>query len=223
MRLRAFTTTLAFAAVGFLFAGCSSDSVKDSDNPEVIYNAAMKYIDRERYIDATDHFNEIRHRFPQSRFAALAELRTGDMEFKQENYTEAAAAYKVFVELYPNHAEAAYGQYQRALAYYNDTPEKTARDQSPARDAIEAAQQVITRYPQSEYVTKAKELIIKGRQKLAEKEAYVARFYERKEAYDSALKRWQGIVRDYGDLKDGVLKDLIDEAQRKIVELTKKS
>ncbi len=92
--------SLLFAVLALtLLGGCASDSVKNSDNPEVIYNAAVKFIEKERYLDATEHLNEIRHRFPQSRFAALAELKSGDMEFKQENYTEAAAAYKVFVEL----------------------------------------------------------------------------------------------------------------------------
>lgn len=211
--------TLALATL----AGCASDSVKNSDNPEVIYNAAVRFIERERYIDATEHLNEIRHRFPQSRFAALAELRTGDLEFKQENYTEAAAAYKVFVELYPNHAEAGYAQYRRALAYYNDTPDLTARDQAPARDAVDAAEGLVTRYPKSEYVPKAKEIIVKARRKLAEKEAYVARFYLRREAYASARARWEHLLKDFADLKDDPeSKSLFSEAEQKVKELASK-
>lgn len=201
-------------------AGCASDSVKNSDNPEVIYNAAVKFIEKSRYLDAIDHLNEIRHRFPQSRFAALAELKTGDMEFKQENYTEAAASYKVFVELYPNHAEAAYAAYQRALSYYNDTPDVEARDQGTARDANEVAEQLIARYPKSEYVPKAKELIVKGRRKLALKEAYVARFYERRGAKTAALKRWQLLLKDYADLKaDPESAGLMAEAEKKTQQL----
>lgn len=207
-------------ALLLVVVGCASDSVKNSDNPEIIYNAALKFIERERYLDATEHLNEIRHRFPQSRFAALAELKSGDMEFKQENYTEAAAAYKVFLELYPTHAEAAYAQYQRALSYYNDTPDKEARDQSTARDAVEVAEQLIARYPQSEYAAKSKTLIIQARRKLALKEAYIAHFYERRGAKEAALKRWQGILEEYADLKaDPESSALLAEAQKKAAQL----
>lgn len=205
---------LGFVAGVLLLSACASDSVKNSDNPEVIYNAAVNFIEKERYFDATEHLNEIRHRFPQSRFAALAELKTGDMEFKQDNFTEAAAAYKVFVDLYPTHSQAAYALYQRALSYYNDSPEKIARDQTTASDAAAICDQLTARYANSEFAAKAAELRVKARRKLAEKEAYVARFYERRDAPESARKRWQGILTDYADLKnDSESAKLLAEAE----------
>jgi outer membrane protein assembly factor BamD len=210
----------AFLATLVLLAACSSESVKDSDNPEIIYNAAVKFIERGRYLEATEHLNEIRHRFPQSRFAALAELRTGDLEFDQDNFTEAAAAYKVFVELYPNHPEAAYAQYRRAESYYKDTPDLAARDQTPAQDAVAAAQQVLTRYPKSEYAPKAQKILIEARHKLAEKEAYIARFYAKREEWTASRRRWEGLLKDFNDLKDDdATKPLFAEAQRQITEL----
>lgn len=205
------------AALPLILAACASDSVKNSEDPKVIYDAAVKFIDDERYLDAIDHLNEVRHRFPQSRYAALAELRTGDMEFKQENYVEAAAAYKVFVELYPTHADAPYAQYRRALSYLDDTPENPARDQSSARLAIEVAEALIARYATSKYVDNCKDVIVKSQRKLAEKEAYVARFYEKRGAFGAAAGRWKGLVKEFDALeKDKEIAKLLKEAKSNI-------
>jgi len=183
-----------------LISGCASDVIKNSDNPETIYKAAKEYVDKSRFLEAGELINEIRTRFPQSRFAALAELQQADMLFKQDLYTEAAAAYGVFGELYPTHADAPYALYQKALSYYNDAPDEVARDQAPAADAASAAVSVVSKYPTSTFVEKAKELEKKARLKLANKEAYIAHFYEHRKAKKAALDRWQGLQKEFADI-----------------------
>ena len=130
----------------------------------------------------------------------MAELRSADVEFKQDNFTEAAAAYGTFLDLYPNHPDAAYAQYQRALSYFNDAPEKIARDQSTAQNAADTADQLMKRYPKSDYAPKARDIFEKSRLRLAQKEAYIARFYERREAKLAAFRRWEGIKSSFSDL-----------------------
>ncbi len=190
-------------ALGLIFlAACSSNPLKKSDNPEIVFNEGSRLYDKGDYMEATEFFNEIRHRFPQSRFAAMAELRSADVEFAQDNYTEAAAAYGTFLDLYPTHPQAAYALYQRGLAYFNDTPGNIARDQATAGSAAASSDQLMKRYPNSEYVEKAKDIYQKSRIRLAEKEAYIARFYERREAPLAAFRRWEGIKASYSDLAE---------------------
>jgi outer membrane protein assembly factor BamD len=217
--------TLFFSTLALFFAGaCASDDIKSSENPEVIYNQAAEYVKKERFLEAGELIQEIRTRFPQSRFAALAELKQADIYFAQDLFTEAAAAYGVFVELYPNHTEAAYALFYRSTSYFNDAPELVARDQAPANDAIISADLLVKRYPKSEYVEKAKELIQKARFKLAEKEAYVAQFYERKEAPKSALKRWEGLKATFSDIKSlNEGQKLLELADQRIAKLSKEA
>ncbi len=189
---------LVVVSVGF--TGCASNKLKESEIPDVVYNEGNRLFEKEDYLEAAEFFNEVRHRFPQSRFAALAELRTADVEFRQDNFTEAAAAYGTFLDLYPNHSDAAYAQYQRAISYFNDAPEKIARDQSTAQNAANAADQLMKRYPKSDYVTKARDIFERSRIRLAQKEAYIAAFYERRDAKLAAYRRWQGILKSYADL-----------------------
>lgn len=182
-------------------AACSSNQLKNSENPEVIFNEGKRLLDNGSFIEAKEFFDEVRHRFPQSRFAALAELRSADLDFQQDNFTEAAASYGVFLDLYPTHSEAAYALYQKSLSYFNDTPTNVARDQSTAQSAASSADQLLHRYPDSEFATRARELFEKSRLRLAEKEAYVARFYERRGAKVAAFRRWEGLKRSYADLQ----------------------
>lgn len=204
-----------FLALSVVSIACSSTNVKNSEDPEVIYKEIVTLTEKDRFLEAGELVAEIRRRFPQSRFAALAELRNGDIYFKQENYTEAAAAYGVFVELYPNHADAPYAQYQRTLSYFNDTPENIARDQGPARDAVTAAEILATRYSKSEYATKAEEIRKKARLRLAEKEAYVARFYAKRGAKEASQNRWKSLLAAFPDLKAYTeAQKLLEEAEK---------
>jgi outer membrane protein assembly factor BamD len=194
--------------IAAIFSACASDELKRSDNPEVVYNEGVRLLEKEKdYLIATEFFNEVRRRFPQSRFATLSELKQADLEFNQDNYTEAAALYGVFVKLYPTHPQADYALFREAESFFRDSPEKTARDQSSASQALASAQRLIQRYPQSQHVTEARVIIEKSRLKLAQKEAYVAEFYEKRRAWPAALERWKAVLSEYPDLENSNLEE----------------
>jgi outer membrane protein assembly factor BamD len=206
----------------FVLGACASNELKKSENPEVVYNEAVRLLEDKSYLEAADFLQEVRRRFPQSRFAILAELRSADLDFNQENFLEAAAAYGVFVDLYPNHADAPYALYRKTQSYYNAAPELVARDQASARDAVKSAQFFLKRYPSSPFAKEVEALLMQSRLKLAQKEAYVARFYQKKKYKESSLRRWEGLLKDYSDIsptEEG--KKLLDEAQRNIEKLRK--
>lgn len=189
--------------IGFLSA-CASSSVdlsKEKD-PQKLYEYGVKVLKEEDYLEAQDVFAEIKKRFSQSRYFALAELRAADLEFDQESYAEAALLYENFVELYPNHPEAAYAQFRRAKSYMEDCPENEARDQSAAALAASSATQLLTRYPGSPFANEAKEIFYRGRFQLAKKEAYIARFYRKKGFLQASNRRWKRIPTQFQDLKD---------------------
>ncbi len=214
---------LLTTGLGFLNA-CSSIDVKSVENPEILYTEGVKNIEKGRFIEALEYVGEIRRRFPQSKFAPLAELRTADIYFEQESFTEAAAAYGVFVELYPTHAEAPYAQYRRALSYLNDAPDVVARDQTPAAEALRAAEIATTRYASSPFAAQAKELVVKARVKLAEKEAYIARFYAKKGFDQASVGRWKALVGVYADLRSvEQMKNVFEEADRALAKASEAS
>ena len=183
---------------------CSSTDVdlsKEKD-PEKLYEYGVKVLKDKDYLEAQDVFAEIKKRFSQSRFFAMAELRAADLEYDQGNYAEAALLYENFVELYPTHQEAAYAQFKRAKSYMEDNPENEARDQNAASMAAASASQLLSRYPGSPYAKEAKDIFFKGRFQLAKKEAYIARFYHKKGFDKASDRRWKKIPAEFQDLKD---------------------
>src|SRR5690606_34846972 len=64
-----------------------------------------------------------------------------------------------------------------------------------------AAEQLVRRYPNSPLVKDARELAMKSRLKLAQKEAYVAEWYERKDKHLAAYRRWKGLEFSFADIK----------------------
>src|ERR1700749_3924160 len=93
-----------------LIAACSPTTVNvtEEKDPEKLYNLGMKALKDEDYLEAGDAFGELRKRFSQSSFFALAELRAADVEYNQDNFAEAASLYDNFVQLFPTHPEAPY-------------------------------------------------------------------------------------------------------------------
>ncbi len=205
-----------------LFA-CSSTDLKDSESPEVIYNEGKRLLNERDFLIADEYFSEVRRRFPQSRFAVLAQLATADLEYEQENYLEAATIYGVFVDQYPRHEEAAFAQFRRADSYFKSAPEKVARDQSQIVEAISASRDFLRRYPQSPLKEKVLKILESGRLRLAQKEAYVAAFYEKKDKDMAALGRWKALKDDYDDIgahSEGAA--LLKRADERIARLEKR-
>ncbi len=188
---------MAFVAT---LSSCSSTNLKESNNPEVVYNEGARLLKDHDYLIAEEYFSEVRRRFPQSRFAVLSQLASADLEYEQDNFLEAATAYGFFVDQFPRHEQAARAQYLRADSFFKAAPEKVARDQTQVFDAIIVSREFLKRYSASPFKEQVVKILEKSRLRLAEKEAYVAAFYERKDKTLAAYRRWKGLKADFADI-----------------------
>lgn len=176
--------------------GCSS-SDKKADTAEGAFQLAQEYDNDERYEEAIKRYQEVKNKFPYSKYATMAELAVADAYFKQETYAEAQVAYQSFKDLHPKHAKIDYVTYRLALSFFNQLPETIDRDLTLAQSTILYFDEVISQFPNSEYVKEAKEKKEATIKMLAEKEQYIAEFYFIREKYDSALTRYEGLLRKY--------------------------
>ena len=217
MKLKLFFTIITIV---FLSACSTREKIEANiENPAGLYQLAKVLAEDEDYIEASEILNDLRVRFPQSRYAAESELLLAGIEFDQENYLEAAALYGVFVELYPRHKKADMALYRQAESFFRNTPERVARDQASAVKAGQAAKQLIKKYPRSQYRSKARNILAKSRFRLAQKEAYIARWYEKKDKNSAARKRWKTLLEKYSDLKnakDPEMDTLLQTAQERV-------
>jgi outer membrane protein assembly factor BamD len=123
-------------------------------------------------------------------------LRIADTYYGEEKYAEAQVEYQAFINFHPVHRDASYAQYQIGMCSYQEI---TTIDRDPAltRTALMAFQALLTKYPKSPYEEEANKYITICREKLAEYELYVGKFYYKKGSYQAAIGRLEKLVKDY--------------------------
>lgn len=201
-----------------VLAGCQSDpdididSLVDSIEPaDLLYNQALANLNAGKLGEASNKFDKIDQQHPFSEFARKALVLNAFTKYRSGRNQEAITDAKRFLNLYPNDNDAAYAQYIIGLAYFKQIPDVT-RDQRASSRAIGAMQEVIERYPDSEYVDDAKAKLRKARDQLAGKEMQIGRYYQERREYVAAVNRYKVVVREYGNTRQ------VEEALSRLVE-----
>lgn len=184
-----------------ILVSCASEKPKGKTEAEVLYKEAKILMEDERYIMATEKLNQLKNKYPYSFFATPAELLQADILYKQENYTEAAAAYLLFRDFHPKHKEIPYVVYKIAESYFNQIPDTFDRDLQGAMEAIKYYTELMEKFSTSEYVKDASVKISKCKKMLLDKEQYIADFYFKTEVYEAARWRYLDILQNFNDVK----------------------
>ncbi len=177
--------------------GCSSGSLAESNSAEAAFKAAQEFEDDERFEEAITKFNEVKNKHPYSKFAVEAELHIADIHYKREAFIEAQTAYQLFKDFHPKNPKIDYATFRLAMSFYNQLPSTSDRDLSPAYKAIQYFNEVLNSFSTSQYVKEATEKKNDSLRMLAEKEMYIAHYYFIRDQYDSALRRYAGLLVKY--------------------------
>jgi outer membrane protein assembly factor BamD len=167
---------------------------------EISFSAANKLIDDKQYTEARTLLLEIKNRDLTKKTAPLAQLRIGDSYVKEEEPELAAAEYRKFLEMYPDHRHAAYAQYQIAMVYFNQI-ESPERGYGGAARALTEFEKLKTDFPRNPYRDLIELRIEKCRNTIADYEDLVAEFYMKKGTYVAAIERYEGLLKTYPDYK----------------------
>jgi len=156
------------------------------------------------YPEAIKELGDVKTKYPYSKFATLAELRIADTYYKRATYIEAIDSYKSFLKLHPNHPDSPYAMFRIGEAYSEQAPSDwfilppaAEKDQADTRLAITAYRELIARYPDDEMTKQARERLALQRRKLADHELYVASFYFKRDYFQAAAARAEGLLHDY--------------------------
>ena len=189
-------------AVSALVAGCSSNrpdtAIAYVERPaETIYAEAFQSMDRNQYDVAAAQFDEVERQHPYSEWARRSMLMAAFANYQSNNYEEAISDSERFISLHPGNRSAAYAYYLIAICYFEQIMD-VGRDQAATRQALDALEQVVRRYPESRYATDARLKIDMTRDHLAGKEMSVGRWYLRRNYHLAAINRFRNVLRDYG-------------------------
>jgi outer membrane protein assembly factor BamD len=131
--------------------------------------------------------------------------------YRQGNYDDAISASKRYLTLYPSTDDAAYAEYIIGLSYYRQIKDVT-QDQKEARLTAQAMQDLVNRWPDSEYVEDAKTKIRFANDQLAGKEMQIGRYYLERREYSAAVKRFRNVVENYSNTRQ------VEEALARLTE-----
>lgn len=195
-----FPKTAAALAALFLVTACGSGLKRESTSAEGRYQYAQALEKEERYEEALLEYQEVKNKHPYSRFAVMAELAVADLHYKRESFIEAQGAYEVFKSLHPQHAQTDHVTFRLGMTFFNQLPSSIDRDLSLASRAILHFDEVMRKYPNSDFAKEAAEKRTEAKRMLAQKEFYIADFYFMKEKYGSALGRYERALKTYTGL-----------------------
>ncbi|MBF0858103.1 outer membrane protein assembly factor BamD [Gluconobacter sp. LMG 31484] len=194
----------AAAVSGFLLlSGCSMFSHKHEKpaipktaDAETLYNYGIDALHTGHYELAGGEFELLQQNYPYSGFTGNAELMEGYAYYLQGEYALSVQQLERYLQLHPTSPDAAYAFYLRALCYYEQIA-NVERDQQGTVEALDALEEVITRFPQTSYARDAQLKIDLCRDHLAGKEMLVGRWYQQQRNYEAAMTRYQRVVQDY--------------------------
>jgi outer membrane protein assembly factor BamD len=197
-----FGTLVFVAAAGLVLSACSgaSDDKKDADYVErpveQIYADAWKQIDKHEWDDAAKQFDEVERQHPYSIWARRAMLMSAFCYYQANKYTDATNAADQYISLHPGSREVAYAFYLKAMSLYEQIVD-VGRDQTVTEQALTALQDVVQRFPSSEYARDARLKIDLTLDHLAGKEMEVGRYYLVRHDYIGAINRFKTVVQRY--------------------------
>jgi outer membrane protein assembly factor BamD len=209
-------------SLAVLGTGCRSHRGDDAKSgPEVIYARAQKAIRNSSYAEAIKQLEALQSRFPFSEPARQAQLDLIYAYYKARQTDPAIDAADTFIRENPTNPRVDYAYYMKGLVYFERQSNWLERrfhvdlSQRPpvnARKSFEALQQLLEKYPQSQYVADAHQRMVFLRNRLADFELHVALYYMRRGAYVGAINRAKFCVENYDGAPavKGSLKVLVD-------------
>ena len=216
-RLRALAGLVALAFIAAPLSGCSSIFNKDEDHvpddpADKLYNEGLFLLnDKQDYQGAAKKFDEVDRQNPYSDWARKALLMSAYSYYQAQKYDDCVNSAKRYVTLHPSSPDAAYAQYLIGASYYDQILDVT-RDQARADKAVNALQEVVRKYPDTEYAISAKKKIDLARDQLAGKEMEVGRFYMKKRDFTGAINRFKVVVTQYQTTRE------VEEALERLTE-----
>jgi outer membrane protein assembly factor BamD len=201
---------LAFLMALGLLAGCGllPEQIDETRNWSAsrLYYAAKESLNDGNYARSIQLFENLEARYPYGAYAQQAQLEVAYAYYKDNETASAIAATERFIQLHPNHPHVDYAYYLRGLANFVEDrslfarfgdKDMSDRDPKSAREAFEAFQQLVNRFPESRYAPDALARMKYLVNALASHEVHVANYYYKRGAHVAAANRAKYVLEHY--------------------------
>jgi outer membrane protein assembly factor BamD len=193
---------LAAIALALPLGGCANifgddkQAILPDEPADKLYNEGLTLLNKKEYTDAAKKFEEVDRQHPYSEWARKSLLMSAFSYYEVGKHEETIQAARRYIALHPGSPDAAYAQYLLASSYYDQIPDVT-RDQQATARAMQSLDDVVRKYPGTEYAESARRKIEVARDQLAGKEMLVGRYYLDRRNYAGAINRFKSVVTQY--------------------------
>ncbi|MEX0852194.1 MAG: outer membrane protein assembly factor BamD, partial [Bauldia sp.] len=172
----------------------------DDEPAGQLYNEGLAYLNAGKLTDAVKSFDEVDRQHPYSEWARKALIMSAFTSYRRGRFDDTITSASRYLSLYPGSPDAAYAKFLVASSHFKRIPDVT-RDQAVTQQAMDALNEIITHYPDSEYAADAQQKIIVARDQLAGKEMQIGRYYLERREYLAAINRFKVVITDYQDTR----------------------
>lgn len=201
---------VATLSIGILSA-CSSTKSDPSEiyrdqTPQQIFKDGKTALKDKGYAESIKRFEALDVQYPYGPETEQAQLFLIYAYYKKEDYAMSYAAADHFIRLHPASPHVDYAYYMRGISdYYQNmgfierllSIDLAKRDLVQIKKAYNDFNEVVTRFPNSQYAPAAYAFLLHLRNVLADHELHVAHYYFKRRAYVAAANRASDLVAHY--------------------------
>lgn len=187
------------AVLSLLVSACAgpNDGIDYVERPpEVIYNLALDALEAGDETEAAALFDEVERQHPYSQWATRSQVMAAFAHYQAEQFDQAIVTLERFIRLNPGNDQIAYAYYLLALSYY-DRISDVERDQRMTELARNSLEEVVRRFPETDYARDARLKLDLTLDQLAGKDMEIGRWYLRQGHHQAAIGRFQRVVDEY--------------------------
>jgi outer membrane protein assembly factor BamD len=216
---RRFARGLAMLLLAVSLGGCGGDfdmfakkEIQPDEPADRLYNEALYLLNvKKDSSKAAKKFEEVDRQHPYSEWARKSLIMSAYAYYTASDYDNCVASAQRYITLHPGSPDAAYAQYLIGASYYDEIPDIT-RDQAGTQKALAALQEVIRKYPTSQYAASARQKLEVAQDQLAGKEMQIGRYYLKKKEYTGAINRFKVVIVKYQTTRE------VEEALERLTE-----
>ena len=190
----------ALVVAAYALGACSlfdKDVVVPDEPADKLYNEGLFLLNNKKNPkDAAKKFEEVDRQHPYSEWARKALIMSAFAYYQAGSYDDCINSARRYVTLHPGSPDAAYAQFLIGSSYFDQIPE-ISRDQERAEKAAQSLEEVVRKYPNSEYAVAAKRKVEIARDQLAGKEMHLGRAMLDERNFNGAINRFKVVVTRY--------------------------
>ena len=190
---------LKIISVVFLLSNCSftkTNTEIDQLSDIEMYSKGLASLKKGNLNKAALEFDDVFLNYPFSTLSSKSEIMSAYSLYQNNEIKEAIKKLSSYIEMNPQGELTKYAHYLLAMCYYAQVSSED-RDPSTSIKSLNYFKLIITKYPNTDYAKDANMKIHLLNNTLAKNELNIGKFYLRKGAPASSIKRFKSVLQNY--------------------------